>query len=66
MATAERKARKRAGVKFERKEKVATPIFNRSIFAVVWNDRRLEFRESAKARRLRRELAKIGITEGAQ
>lgn len=55
MSNAARKARKKAGIKFERTAKVGTPFLERmNIFAPVF-DKRRGWHESARARKARAE-----------
>lgn len=62
MSTRERKARKRAGIKFEHTPKVATPFLERqSIFAPIYDVAR-GWHQSARARKARADyLARQGV-----
>ena len=57
MSTAARKARKIAGIKFEKPAKVATPVAERSWFAIpIFNARTAEYRPRS-AKKVARAMA---------
>lgn len=53
MANAARKARKRAGVKFERKPKTGTPLIERAWFESVIFDPKTGWRQPSTKKRIR-------------
>ena len=53
MSTAERKARKRAGVKFERKSKTGTPLIERAWFESLLFDPKNGWRQPSTKKRIR-------------
>lgn len=53
MSTAERKARKRAGLKFERKPKTGTPLIERAWFESLIFDPKRGWRQPSTKKRIR-------------